>query len=64
MAFQTSPDTDSPKASPSHQEASTRPLSLSIIGQTEWKLQSQKTKQTDHVDHSLVQLKEIMSHIM
>ena len=29
-------------------------LSLALRGQTEWKPQSQKTNQTDHVDHSLV----------
>ena len=29
-------------------------LSLSIRGQTEWKPQSQKTLQTDHMDHLLV----------
>ena len=31
-----------------------KPLFLSIRGQTEWKPQSQKTNQTDHMDHSLV----------
>ena len=29
-------------------------LSFSIRGQTEWKPQSQKTNQSDHIDHSLV----------
>ena len=29
-------------------------LSLSIRGQTEWKSQSQKTNQTDHIEHNLV----------
>ena len=33
---------------------STSLLSLSIRGQTEWKPQSQKTNQTDHMNHSLV----------
>ena len=47
-------DPDSPTASPSHQEASTSLLSLSIRGKTEWKQQSQKTNQTDHKDYSLV----------
>ena len=41
-------------ASPLHQEASTSLLSSSIRGQMEWKLQSQKTNQTDHMDHNLV----------
>ena len=45
---------DSPTASPSHQEACINLLSFSIRGQTEWKPQSQKTKQTGHTDHSLV----------
>ena len=45
---------DFPTASPSHQEASTSLLSLSIRGQTEWKPQSQKTNQTDHMDPSFV----------
>ena len=31
-----------------------KPLILSIRGQTEWKPQSQKADQTDHMDHSLV----------
>ena len=48
----------------SHQEASTSLLSLSTRGQTERKPQSQRTNQTDHMDHSLVQLNEIMSHAM
>ena len=39
-------------------------LSLSIRGQTEWKLQSQKTNQTDSLNHSLVLLTETMSHIL
>ena len=40
----------------SDQEASITLLSLSIRGQTEWKPQSQKTNQTDHMDHSLMEL--------
>ena len=40
-----------------------KPLSLSVWGQTEQKLQSQKTNQTDHMDHSLVWLNETMSHV-
>ena len=40
-------------ASHSHQNTSTSLLSSSIRGQTEWK-QTQKTNQTDHMDHSLV----------
>ena len=36
------------------QEASVSLLFLSIRGQLEWKPQSQKTNQTDHMDHSLV----------
>ena len=47
-------DPDSPTASPSHQEASTSLLSLSIRGQIEWKQQSQKTIPTGHMYHSLV----------
>ena len=47
-------DPDSPTISPSHQEASVSLLSLPIRGQKEWKAQSQKTNQTDHLDHSLV----------
>ena len=54
-----------PKASPSHQEACTSLLSSSIRGQTEkaritiskppeWKLQSHKDKQNDHMGHSLL----------
>ena len=31
-----------------------KPLTLSLRGQTEWKSQSQKTNETDHMDHSLV----------
>ena len=47
-------DPDSSTASPSHQEAFTSLLTLSIRGQREWKPQLQKTNQTDHPDHSLV----------
>ena len=50
-----------PTASPSHQEAWISLLSSSIRGKTEWKLQSQKTNQNDHMDHSSVTLTEIMS---
>ena len=39
---------------PMIQEASTSLLTSSIRGQTEWKPQSQKINQTDHVNHSLV----------
>ena len=38
----------------SHQEASISLLSFSIRGHTDWKPQSQKTNQSDHMDHSLV----------
>ena len=38
----------------SHQEDSISLLSLSLRKQTEWKPQSQKTNQTDHMDHSFV----------
>ena len=31
-----------------------KPLSFSIRGQTDWKPQSQKTNQSDHMDHSFV----------
>ena len=43
-----------PSVSLSPQEASTSLLSFSIRGQTDWKSQSQKTNQSDHMDHSLV----------
>ena len=43
-------------------EASLSLLPLPVRGQTEWKPQSQKTNQTDHMDHSLVCLNETMSH--
>ena len=42
------------RVSLSHQEAYTSLLFLFIRGQTEWKAQSQKTNQTDHMDHSFV----------
>ena len=62
-----------PTASPSHQEACTSLLSSSIRGQTEeartiiqrppeWKSQSQRANQNDHVYHSLVWLSEPMNH--
>ena len=38
----------------SHQEASISLVTLSIRGRIEWKPLSQKTSQTDHMDHSLV----------
>ena len=38
----------------SHQKASICLLSLSFRGKTEWKPQSQKTNQSNHMDHSLV----------
>ena len=44
----------SPSVSLSHQENSISLLSFSIRGQADWKPQSQKTNQSDHVDHSLV----------
>ena len=44
----------SPTVSLSHQEASIILLSLFTRGQTEWKPQSQKTNQTNHMDHRLV----------
>ena len=47
-------DPVSPKVSLSHPEASISLLSLSIRGWTEWKSQSQKTNQSDHMDHCLV----------
>ena len=47
-------DPVSPSFSLSYQEASISLLSLSIRGQREWKPQSQKTNQSDHMDHSLV----------
>ena len=50
----TEQDPVSPLVRLSHQEASVSLLSLSIRGQTKWKPWSQKTNQTDHMDHSLV----------
>ena len=47
-------DPVSPLVSLSHQEAFISFLSLSLRGQTDWKPQSQKTNQSDHMDHSLV----------
>ena len=47
-------DPVSPSVSLSSQEASIGLLSFSISGQTEWKSQSQKTNQTDHMDPSSV----------
>ena len=47
-------DPVSPSVSLSHQEASISLLSFSIRGQTDWKPQSQKTNQSDQMDHSLV----------
>ena len=47
-------DPVSPSVSLSHQEASVSLLSFSIRGQTDWKPQSQKNSQSDHMDHSLV----------
>ena len=44
----------SPSVCLSCQEASISLLSFSIREQTEWKPQSQKTNQFDHMDHSLV----------
>ena len=38
----------------SHQKVCISLLSFSIRGQTDWKPQSQKTNQSDHMDHSLV----------
>ena len=40
-----------PSVSLSHQEASINLLSFSIRGQTDWKPQSQKTIQSDQMDH-------------
>ena len=57
-------DPVSPSVSLSHQEASINLLSFSIRGQTEWKPQSQKTNQTDHIDHSLVSLHETINHAL
>ena len=64
MAHPSEQNPVSPSVSFSHQEASISLVSLSIRGQTEWKPQSQKTNQTDHMDHSLVLLKKTLSHAM
>ena len=53
-----------PSVSLSNQGASISLLSFSIRGQTDWKPQSQKTNQSDHMDHNLVLLSETMSHAM
>ena len=47
-------DPVSPSVSLSHQEASISLLSFSIRGQTDWKPQSHKINQSNHVEHSLV----------
>ena len=47
-------DPVSPSVSLSHQEGFRSLLSFSIRGQTDWKPQSQKTNQSNHMDHSLV----------
>ena len=47
-------DPVSPSVSVSHQEVSISLLSFSIRGQTDWKLQSQKTNQSNHLDHIFV----------
>ena len=48
-------DPVSPTVSLTHQEASINLfLTLSLRGQTEWKTESQKTNQTDHMDQGLV----------
>ena len=54
MALPSEQDPVSSRVSLSHQESSISLLSLYIREQTEWKLQSQKTNQTDHMDHTLV----------
>ena len=46
-------DPVSPSVSLSHRSFISL-LTLPVRGQTEWKPQSQKTNQTDHMDHSLV----------
>ena len=53
IALPSEQDTVSPSVSLSHQEASISLLSLSIREQTEWKSQSQKTNQIDHMTTSL-----------
>ena len=55
-------DPISKSVSLSHQEASISFLFSSMRGQTDWKPQAQKTNQSDNMDHSLVLLKEIISH--
>ena len=47
-------DPASPSVSLSHQEASINLLSFYIRGKTDWKSQSQKTNQSDRMNHSLV----------
>ena len=47
-------DPVSPSVSLSHQATSITLICLSLRRQTEWKPHSQETKQTDHMDHSLV----------
>ena len=57
-------DPVSPSVSLSHQESSINLLSFSFWGQTDWKSQSQKTNQSDHMDYSLVELNETVNHAM
>ena len=52
----------SPTVSLCHQEASISLLSFSIRGRTDWKPQSQKTNQSNHMDHSLILLNETELH--
>ena len=52
--WQSEADPVSPSVSLSHQETFISLLSFSIWGQTDWKPQSWKSNQSDHMDHSLV----------
>ena len=55
MAHPSEQDPVSPSVNFSHQKVSISLLSISFRGQTERKPQSQKTNQTDHMDHSSIQ---------
>ena len=55
MAHPSEQDPVSPSVNFSHQKVSISLLSISFSGQTERKPQSQKTNQTDHMDHSSIQ---------
>ena len=52
-----------PSVSLSHQKALISLLYFCIRGQTDWKLPSQKTNQSNHIDHSSVSSVQSLSHV-